>query len=815
MLFAAAVALPYGAAAALMRPLLVVVAGGEPLPADLDPPAQRSVIFASDGTRLATLSGVENRVTVDLSGVPKRVRHAVLAVEDADFYDHAGVNHRAIVRALFANLRAGGVVQGGSTITQQYIKNAVLSPERSIERKATEMRYAIDLERRLDKDEILERYLNISYFGEGIYGIATAAEYYYSKTLDELTLDEAALLAGLISEPERANPATDPAAAAARRDVVLQRMQAEGFATAEEVRSAQRSPVEFQLSPLPPPNNPFFVEHVKQILFDDDALGATRDERQQAVFGGGLHIHTTLDPALQTAARDAIAEVLTDPTAHPMSTLVSVDPATGALRALAVGPKGFGPCDTGDEPCATTQVNPAVDGLGGSGRQPGSAFKPVVAASALTEGMPPGWEEITDSGQTIPGCDGYAPENFDPSDGGVKDMYEAIAVSSNVYHAKLMGRLQPGPVVEMAKLLGFPDRDLPRECSLALGTATVFPLDMAVAFATIASGGTRCAPYAVQRIVRGDEVLREYDPDCTSALDNAVAVRLIDLLRGPVEDGTATAAQLDRPVAGKTGTTDGFRDAWFTGFVPQLVTAAWVGFEEPRPLANILGVEQVTGGSIPARLWATFMRAAVADMEVATFPEAPPLERLTIPDAVGTPVDELTDRLGEYDFHVLTEEVTDFYPPGTVVAQQPDPGTRAAAGAILRLQLSDGTGEPPQVPDVVGLGEQEARAALEGAGYRIRVRVEERSATIAPGDDPADLDPPDGAVTAQQPSPGSRLRPQETVTVTVVRYDITREERPPSPRPEPSPPRPSRPEPSEPSGPVPTPAEPTPAVPRS
>jgi penicillin-binding protein 1A len=772
VLFGVFLALPYGAAAALMKPVLNVVGAGPGLPSDLEGPAERSVVLAADGTELATLSGAENRVIVGLAAVPEHVRQAVIAIEDADFHDHAGVDHRAIVRAAFANLRARRTVQGGSTITQQYVKNAVLTADRTVDRKTTELRYAIDLEQRMSKDEILEGYLNIAYFGEGVYGIATAAEYYFSRTLEDLTLDEAALLAGLISQPERTNPAENPEAAVARRATVLARMAEEGFVSEDERAAAEDAELVLELTPLPPPDNPFFVEYIKRLLFDDEALGDTRDARQQQVFGGGLTVHTTLDPRLQAAADAAIAEVLTDPVEDPLGSIVSVDPATGAIRALAVGPKDYGPCEEGDDACITTQVNPAVPGMGGSGRQPGSAFKPVVVAAALAEGMPPGWQEVTDSETEIDGCDDYAPRNFDPEDGGDKDMYEAVTVSNNVYHAALIGRLQPEAVVELAVPLGIPDRELPRECSLALGSATLFPVDLAAGFATFASNGVRCTPYPIQSIERGDEVLREHEPDCEEALAPELAAQVTDLLRGPVESGTGTAAQLDRPVAGKTGTTDDFHDAWFVGYVPQLATAAWVGFEQPRPMEGILGVERVTGGTIPAELWAAYMWTAIEGSEAEGFPDPPPQEVLAVPDVVDRDVDEFTDGLPEYDFHVLTEEVEDHRPAGTVVEQEPEAGTEVPRGHLLRLQVSDGTGDPPEVPDVVGLDEEAARTVLEEAEYEVTVEIEESDVELGPDDDPAELEPPDGAVAEQDPAAGSPLEPGETVTITVVRYRV-------------------------------------------
>jgi membrane peptidoglycan carboxypeptidase len=359
---------------------------------------------------------------------------------------------------------------------------------------------------------------------------------------------------------------------------------------------------------------------------------------------------------VQAAAEDAIAEVLSDPEGDPLATVMTVEPDTGAIRAMAVGPKEYGPCEEDETDCVTTQVNPAVPGLGGSGRQPGSAFKPIVLATALNEGMPRGWEEVTDSETEIEGCDDYAPRNFDPHDGGDKEMYEAIEVSNNVYHAQLIGYLQPEPVATMAQRVGIPDRDLPEHCSLALGTATVFPIDMVRAFATFANEGERCDPFPIASIEQGGEVLREHEPDCDEAINDDLALMMTDLLVTPVESGTATGAQLDRPVAGKTGITDDFRDAWFVGYVPQLATVAWVGYDEQQPMEDIHGLDVVTGGTLPTDIWVATMEAAVEDLDVEEFGDPPPQEWLEVPDAVGDDIDDLLDGLEDYDFHIDVEE---------------------------------------------------------------------------------------------------------------------------------------------------------------
>ncbi len=319
---------------------------------------------------------------------------------------------------------------------------------------------------------------------------------------------------------------------------------------------------------------------------------------------------------------------------------------------------------------------------------------------------------------------------LDLQDGGDKEMCEAIEVSNNVYHAQLIGQLDPAPVVTMAQRLGIPDRDLPEECSLALGTATVLPVDMVRAFATFANEGHRCDPFAIGRIEQGDDVLLEHETDCEEAVDEDLALRMTELLIPPVESRTATAAQPDRPVAGKTGTTDDFRDAWFVGYVPQLVTAAWVGYEQQDPMDDIRGLDGVMGGSLPADIWVSHMQAVVEDYR-----------------------DE-----------------------GTVLEQEPSPATEVARGHFLRLQVSDGTGDPPSVPDVVESDEEEATDALLDAEYEVEVVQDEVEVTLQPDEEADELDPRDGEVIEQDPSGGTPLEPGETVTITVVRYDVEEEE---------------------------------------
>ena len=770
--------LPPSTAVALGKPVLAALSDAPPLPGDLDPVSERSVLVAADGSELATLFDEVNRVRISLEDVSDVFLDALLASEDNRFYDHPGINHRAVMRAAVANVRSGDVEQGGSTITQQLVKNVYLDPSRTARRKLTEAWYALELEDRLSKDDILERYLNETYFGQGAYGLGAAAELYFNTTVDKLDAGQSAMLVGLIPAPSRLNPVDDGDAARAGRDRVLDRMVATQRLPAEQARDARERDLGLDLTPPPPPEEPFFVAYVRDLLLNDDrfddAFGVDEDQRERTIYGGGLTVHTTLDPKLQDLATAAIDEHMGPPDTSPQATVVTVEPGTGAVLAMAVGPKPFGTCKNGEDDCARTQVNPAVPGLGGSGRQPGSAFKPFVLAAALDEGVPPGWEQRTKGGVEIEGCDNaggpYEPENYS-EDPGVKDMYEALRVSNNVYHAKLAGLLGPQTLVDVAQQAGLRGGVLPVECSLALGSGSAYPLAMAESYATFATGGEHCETLVVTRVEFGAGIGSEdvtYEPRCARRFDTEIATQVVDLMREPVENGTGTAAQLDRPVAGKTGTTDDYRDAWFVGFVPQLATSVWIGFEQPRPMEDVLGLDLVTGGSIPAQLWGSYMRAAVRDIDPVDFAEPPDADRVDVPDFKDEDADDLLSEYEEdYSLNLEVKEVRDYREPGTVVKQRPKPDTEVPAGTLVTLRVSNGKGRPPRVPDVVGMPEERARKILEKAEYEVAVEEQERE--LIEGDDPP---APQRTVIRMSPRGGTRLEPEEQVTITVVVYDV-------------------------------------------
>lgn len=754
-----------------------------------DAPPQNSYVYATDGSELAELTFEENRVPVRLSEVPQVAVDAVLATEDADFYSHRGVDHTAIVRAAWTNFRTGGIESGASTVTQQYVKQAFLTPEQTLQRKVQEALYAIQIERELTKDEILELYLNRTYFGHGVYGIGTAAERYFSKDVGDLTLGEAATLAGVVRSPERNNPITSVENAQARRDVVLAQMANHGFITRAQAEAAIDEPLEPSISEPTPPDNPFWVEWVSRLLVNEGAaqglgsqldafntMGATFEERRRTVFQSGLRIHTTLDPELQEQAEDAILQHLTyedeppeELAREPMGAIISVDPETGAITTMALGPHAYGSCseddswlgedDDGRLLCDRTKLNTAVpvEGQLIGRRQPGSAYKPLLIAAALEDGVPPTLELDARGPRTIEGCPGEGgTEGWTVRNAGGNDilaMYEAVQRSSNVYHALLVADIGPEKLRDMARRLGIRSSPLEGFCAAALGAESVTPLEMASAYATLANRGTYCAPFAITRIEDANgRVLWEHSPDCERVLDTEVADRVVDIMAGPISaGGTAPVANLGQwPTRGKTGTTNDYIDAWFVGFVKQMATAAWIGYPngpthfgtleqaqavcgdeintpvciETRYLTNVTiagqGYARVFGGTIPAPMWKTFMEQAVERFEPEGFPDPGPLPTGIVPDLLDETSLSRADRLAEEaGFRLVVEEVEHWAPEGTFVGQNPAAGTEVPLGSRIRLEVSDGTADPPEVPGVVGLELDEAIDILHEAGYRV------------------------------------------------------------------------------------------------
>ena len=631
------------------------------LPTELEvqPLPQRSRMLAADGSLIAWLY-LENRVRVDrLADVPEHVRRAVVAIEDSRFYDHRGVDVKGSVRAAVRNGLSGEVEQGGSTLTQQYVKNALLvaatndaqrtaATEVSIERKLREARYALALERELSKDEILLRYLNIAYYGNGAHGLGTAADFYFTRSVRTLTLAQGALLAGIVQSPGRLDPVDDPEAALARRNVVLARMAAVGWLSEPERAAAAAEPLGLKLRDIrsgceaPGVPAPFFCDYVRRALEDGPlgaTLGSTREERQQRLLGGGLTIQTTLDTGMQRHAQAVVTDRIgADDPSGVAATFTAVEPGTGEVKALVVN-RRFGEASRP----GSTKVNLAVGGS--SGMQAGSTFKPFVLAAAVEQGIP--LDTTVDAPATYTStvfkncangsCDNpYTVSNAGDSNAGRHDLVSATHGSVNTAYLQLLERTGVDRPVAIAEALGLrqfrdrsPSAPLHRGGSFVLGANEVSPLALTAAYAAFAARGTYCPPTPVLQVLDagGQPVALQPQP-CTQALEPRIADTVSSVLRGtidgPSSGRTARRADIGRPAAGKTGSTNSSKAAWFAGYVPQLAAAVWVGTPVPTPLQGVtVGGQyfrQVYGGLLPAPMWRDVVGPVVAGLPVAPLP---------------------------------------------------------------------------------------------------------------------------------------------------------------------------------------------------
>ncbi|MGH9183271.1 MAG: transglycosylase domain-containing protein [Acidimicrobiales bacterium] len=588
---------------------VVLILANVPLTA-VEPPVETSFILDADNNKLAELSGGENRVLRDLDEMSPTLVDAVLAAEDRDFFSHPGIDLSAIVRATMADL-SGRPLQGGSTITQQYVKNVYVGRERTLARKLKEAALAVKLERKLDKREILERYLNTIYFGRGAYGAQAAARSYFAKDVGDLTVRESAYLAGLIRAPEAADASRDPQEADARRDRVLVAMAKAGFISPRERADGVAEPVDAYVRPRDEAvedrivggevGTQYFVEYVRQQLYQRYG--------EELVTGGGLQVHTTLDLDLQRSAYEAVYGTLDRPD-DPAGALVALD-ADGNVRAM-VGGRRLGT----DSPYAKVNFAMGTEG-GGSGRQAGSAFKPFVLAEAVRQGYSVRSMFASPSQVVFPGADAgraYTVRNYDNAAHGSVSLLDATRVSSNTVYAQLAEALGPARVAEEAGRLGIRSK-VPPELSVALGTAEVSALEMADAFLTFATRGLQVDPLAITEVTDSDgELIDRFTPEKERVLEPQQADVVNHVLQSVVTGGTATRADFGRPVAAKTGTTQGNGDAWLVGFTPGLSTAVWMGYPEgqSRQMGNVHGIA-VTGGTLPAEIFRKFMSVATAD----------------------------------------------------------------------------------------------------------------------------------------------------------------------------------------------------------
>ena len=558
---------------------------------------ENSTLYADDGERLGVVQSETLRTALEADEIPDLVKQATVAIEDRRFYEHEGVDFEAVLRAAVENFRSGEVVEGGSTITQQVVKNLYASDEQTLARKIREAKLASAIDERSTKEEILDLYLNNVPYGtvngQSAIGIEAAARTFFAKPADKLRLHEAALLAGLPRAPATYNPFENEDAARERRDEVLRALAATGKVSPERARAAAEKPLGVEPGSFyTRQEERYFFEFVKQQLID--RYGEERVET------GGLKVYTTVDVDLQEEARRSIRSAL-DRGDDPSAAAVSVDPQTGAIKAMVTS-----------ERFSRTKFNYAAQ----SKRQPGSAFKPVVLMTALSRGVDP--DKTTYKSKPLDlETKRYGEidvETYDERYYGNIDLERATLKSDNTVFQQLALDLGLPEVTENARRLGI-EAELESRPAEALGGLKrgVSPLELARTYATLASGGVRTEARAVKRIVFPDgqrDALA--DPQGERAYSEAATAEVTDILEKNIQRGTGKEARIGCPAAGKTGTTDDFKDAWFAGYTPRLSTAVWVGYSDPKPMRDVHGVA-VSGSNFPAQIWGDYMSSAASE----------------------------------------------------------------------------------------------------------------------------------------------------------------------------------------------------------
>ncbi|MDF9814131.1 transglycosylase domain-containing protein [Streptomyces sp. SPB162] len=662
----AGIALP--AAGALGLSAKGTAAGFQDLPGELKRPplSQASKILDANGGLIATVYS-RDRTVVPIQQMSPNILKAIVAIEDARYFEHGAIDLKGILRALNKNAQDGGVSEGASTLTQQYVKNVFIEQagddpdkvaqavQQTIGRKIKEMKYAIQVEKELGKQKILENYLNITFFGEQAYGVEAAAKRYFSKHAKDLTVGESAMLAGIVQSPSRFDPVNDEQESIKRRNLVLQRMADLGDITPAEAEATKKLPLGLKISK---PKNGcitavngagFFCDYVRNTFLQNAAFGKTKEARAKRWREGGLTIKTTLDPQAQASTQNGIAKhVYKD---DPVATAVTlVEPGTGKIRAMAQSrPYGFGKNQT--------QINLSVDrGMGGgAGYQSGSTFKAFTAAAALEAGYQPSQTYLSPNEMPYPAvtdCSGGRYTSTDTVPNESKDefgpyaMPEALKKSVNTYFVSLEADVGLCPVTEMVGKLGITKRAggtrFGMGASFTLGVNEMSPLNMAAAYAAFAARGTFCAPTAIESATDANKKpITVPKALCSTAMSQTTADTINTMLKGVVDDGTGQAAGLtDQDSAGKTGTTDDRKAAWFVGYTPNMSAAVWIGDPGVKPIEMkdiTFGgqyYDKVFGATGPAPIWKDAVSGALEGKPVASFNEIP----LNIPDKPkGTP----------------------------------------------------------------------------------------------------------------------------------------------------------------------------------
>ncbi|MGW0812333.1 transglycosylase domain-containing protein [Streptomyces viridiviolaceus] len=628
------------------------------LPVSLKTPplSQRTTILDAEGGTIATVYS-RDRTVVGLKDISPYMQKAIVAIEDSRFYQHGAVDLKGVLRALNKNARSGGVSEGASTLTQQYVKNVFVeeagddptkvaqATQQTIGRKIRELKLAIQVEEELGKKKILENYLNITFFGQQAYGVEAASQRYFSKHAKDLNLQESALLAGLVQSPSRYDPVNDEAEATKRRNIVLQRMADVGDVSQADADKAKEEPLGLKVSR--PKNGcitavegaSFFCKYVEKVFLRDPVFGKTKEERAKVWNQGGLTIRTTLDPKAQKSVQASLKDHVNKSDSVAAATTL-VEPGTGKIVAMGQSkPYGYGKNET--------EYNYSVDAAyGGSnyGFPTGSTFKPFVAAAALEQGVPATKEYSSPYDMAYPSpvqtCDsspwvntsGEKVENENESEVGPYRMKEAMEKSVNTYFVQMISDIGLCPVAGMTDKLhvrqGNGDK-LPQTPSIALGSIGISPLTMASAYATFASRGMYCSPVAIesitQKVGNKQKSLEVPKSTCSRAMSEKTADSINTLLQGVVDSGTGQQAGLsDRDNAGKTGTTDERKNAWFVGYTPNMSGAVWVGSATQQVKMKNITIggryhSLVFGGAVPGPIWKDAMSGALAGKDAPSF----------------------------------------------------------------------------------------------------------------------------------------------------------------------------------------------------
>ncbi len=748
------------------------------LPLELPDLGRLSEVYTSDAVLLGQLTE-RNSQPIPIEEIPEIVVAAVLSAEDADFWTHPGIDHRSIIRALVSNVGGGIASQGGSTITQQVVKLNFIGTEPTLRRKVSEAAIAMELERRYSKEQILEFYLNSVYFGANAYGVQAAAQEYFGKSLDDLSIAEAAALVVPIRNPTFYNLRNDTDDPKDARDRVIGEMLEKGYITDDEAAAALDAPLatvphqEFQTLA------PQVLIAAKEAVLNDPAygLGETYLQRKRALFGcpaddtnceggGGLKIYVTVDYGLQQQAQDLLQQWFPPGGDGPTGAIAMVDNRTGATIVMASGLE-FGE----DISAGQRTYDIATKGR----RNPGSAFKPFGLVAALENGYPlhSYWADsspqILDYGGAEPWvCYGG------PTDGTIRTLEEATIASTNSVFCQVGVEVGAPKIAEVAHRMGIksPLGDVP---AIILGASAVSPLEMAAAYSTLANYGSRVENYLIERIEDADgNVIYQHRAERTQVIDRALAAAVVNTLELAVSRGTGGNAYIGRPQAGKTGTHQNHTDVWFVGFIPQYTTSVWVGFADSQvEMKNIVingtYYDRVWGSSVAAPIWADFMEIATNGLAVLDFPADPEgiaayyeTPREEVPDVIGMELEDALKELYEAGFDAEWEYVNSDEPEDDVVTQDPEHPTRIKQGEVVKLEVSNGKTPEVMMPNLVGMDLGEALVLLEALRTDSEVDFTWELVSV-PTDDPAEHN----KVVGTRPGSG---RPITKDTVVVIRY---------------------------------------------